>query len=109
MSGARQPVYSPFGGSVAARVRQLINAQAPQWPTLEEIASQLAISRRTLARRLCAENLGFQSRAGFEPEQDFEVRPDHRDEIRIRSLELAQELGPHAVKIHALVRAVPGS
>lgn len=46
-------------GSVAARVRQLINTQAPQWPTLEEIATQLAISRRTHARRLSAENLGY--------------------------------------------------
>jgi AraC-like DNA-binding protein len=48
-------------GSLSARIRQLINTQAPKWPTLDEVASQLGISKRTLARRLGAEHIAYQN------------------------------------------------
>jgi AraC-like DNA-binding protein len=60
MTMAGEEELKKISGSVAARIRQLINAHAPRWPTLDEVAAQIAISRRTLARRLSAENLGYQ-------------------------------------------------
>lgn len=60
MTMAGEEELKKISGSVAARVRQLINSHAPQWPTLDEIAARLAISRRTLARRLSDENIGYQ-------------------------------------------------
>ena len=47
-------------GSIGAKVRHLIHRGQPQWPTLEEAASALGLSRRTLVRRLESEGLGYQ-------------------------------------------------
>ncbi|WP_321916096.1 MULTISPECIES: helix-turn-helix transcriptional regulator [unclassified Paraburkholderia] len=60
MTMAGEEELTRISGNVGARIRKLLNAQAPQWPTLEEVASQLAVSKRTLARRLSAENLAYQ-------------------------------------------------
>jgi AraC-like DNA-binding protein len=49
-----------IAGSTAARVRQLINAEAPAWPSLDQVAERMAVSKRTLARRLSDERISFQ-------------------------------------------------
>ncbi|MBS0454847.1 MAG: helix-turn-helix domain-containing protein [Proteobacteria bacterium] len=49
-----------LSGSVAARVRHLLHQAQPDWPTLEDIAQVLCISRRTLLRKLKAEGLSYQ-------------------------------------------------
>ena len=49
-----------IAGNTAARVRQLINAEAPAWPSLDQVAERMAVSKRTLARRLSDERISFQ-------------------------------------------------
>ncbi|MBS0342607.1 MAG: helix-turn-helix domain-containing protein [Proteobacteria bacterium] len=49
-----------LSGSVAARVRHLLHQAQPDWPTLEDIAQVLCISRRTLLRKLKSEGLSYQ-------------------------------------------------
>ncbi len=60
LTSAAEDELKRISGNMAARIRQLINANAPHWPTLDEVASQLALSKRTLARRLSAENVAYQ-------------------------------------------------
>jgi AraC-like DNA-binding protein len=47
-------------GSIAAKVRHLIHREQPHWPALADAADALALSRRTLVRRLEDEGLGYQ-------------------------------------------------
>ena len=49
-----------LSGSVAARVRHLLHQAQPDWPTLDDIAPLLAISRRTLLRKLKGEGSSYQ-------------------------------------------------
>ncbi|WP_229014128.1 AraC family transcriptional regulator [Paraburkholderia gardini] len=59
-SMAGEEELTKIAGNFAARIRQLINAEAPNWPTLEDVASRLAISKRTLSRRLSTEKVVYQ-------------------------------------------------
>jgi AraC-like DNA-binding protein len=47
-------------GNVSAKVRHLIHRRQPHWPTLDDTAGALGLSRRTLVRRLEDEGLGYQ-------------------------------------------------
>lgn len=49
-----------LSGSVSAKVRHLIQLAEPDWPTLVDIAHALALSRRTLVRRLESEGNRYQ-------------------------------------------------
>ncbi|MBA5603847.1 helix-turn-helix domain-containing protein [Duganella sp. FT3S] len=49
-----------LAGSIGARVRHLMHQGQPAWPTLAEIAARLALSPRTLVRRLESEDLSYQ-------------------------------------------------
>lgn len=49
-----------LSGSVTARVRQLVHQAQPHWQTLARVADMLALSRRTLLRRLKSEGLSYQ-------------------------------------------------
>lgn len=49
-----------LAGSVGARVRHLMHQAQPAWPTLATLAERLALSPRTLIRRLEAEELSYQ-------------------------------------------------
>lgn len=47
-------------GSISARVRHLLHAHQPRWPSLEQVADALSTSRRTLLRKLESEKIGYQ-------------------------------------------------
>jgi AraC-like DNA-binding protein len=47
-------------GSVSARVRHLLHAHQPQWPSVDQVADALSMSRRTLLRKLEAEKISYQ-------------------------------------------------
>lgn len=49
-----------LAGSIGARVRHLMHQGQPAWPTLADIAGRLALSPRTLVRRLESEDLSYQ-------------------------------------------------
>lgn len=49
-----------LAGSIGARVRHLMHQGQPAWPTLADIADRLALSPRTLVRRLESEDLSYQ-------------------------------------------------
>lgn len=48
-----------LAGSIGARVRHLMHQGQPAWPTLADIADRLALSPRTLVRRLESEDLSY--------------------------------------------------
>ncbi len=47
-------------GSVSARVRHLLHAHQPDWPSLDQVADMLSMSRRTLLRKLESEKISYQ-------------------------------------------------
>lgn len=47
-------------GSVSARVRHLLHANQPRWPSLDQVADTLSMSRRTLLRKLESEKISYQ-------------------------------------------------
>ena len=47
-------------GSVSAKVRQLLHGRQPQWPSVDEVAQLLSMSRRTLLRKLGSEKISYQ-------------------------------------------------
>ena len=47
-------------GSVSAKVRHLLHARQPQWPSLDQVAESLSMSRRTLLRKLESEKISYQ-------------------------------------------------
>ena len=47
-------------GSTAAKVRHLLRQKALVWPPLQEVADKLAMSKRTLIRKLESEELSYQ-------------------------------------------------
>ena len=47
-------------GSISARVRHLLHAHQPQWPSLDQVAERLSMSRRTLLRKLESEKISYQ-------------------------------------------------
>ena len=47
-------------GSMAAKVRHVLHQEVPQWPSLQEVADQLAMSKRTVIRKLELEELSYQ-------------------------------------------------
>lgn len=47
-------------GSTGAKVRHLLHQKTSAWPSLQEVADKLAMSRRTLMRKLEAEELSYQ-------------------------------------------------
>ncbi|OAN78636.1 hypothetical protein A8B82_09735 [Sulfitobacter sp. EhC04] len=47
-------------GSTAAKVRHIIRQKMNFWPTLNEVADQLAISKRTVIRKLASEGVSYQ-------------------------------------------------
>lgn len=47
-------------GSTAARVRYLLRQKAPVWLSLQEVADRLAMSKRTLIRKLERDELSYQ-------------------------------------------------
>jgi AraC-like DNA-binding protein len=49
-----------LSGSVSTKVRHLIQLAEPDWPTLEDLAQSLGLSRRTLVRRLESEGNQYQ-------------------------------------------------
>lgn len=48
-------------GSVAAKVRHLLQSAQPDWPTLDALAIEMGYSRRTLARKLESEGSSYQT------------------------------------------------
>ncbi|QOZ51478.1 AraC family transcriptional regulator [Bradyrhizobium sp. CCBAU 53338] len=46
-------------GGTAAKVRELLRQKAPAWPSLQEVADELATSKRTLIRKLESEKLSY--------------------------------------------------
>jgi len=47
-------------GSVSARVRHLLHVHQPEWPSLDQVADLLSMSRRTLLRKLGSEKISYQ-------------------------------------------------
>ena len=47
-------------GSVSARVRHFLHAHQPDWPSLDQVADMLSMSRRTLLRKLESEKISYQ-------------------------------------------------
>lgn len=47
-------------GSVSARVRHLLHARQPLWPSVDAVADALSMSRRTLLRKLESEKISYQ-------------------------------------------------
>lgn len=47
-------------GSTATRVRHLLRQKSTVWPSLQEVADKLAMSKRTIIRKLESENLSYQ-------------------------------------------------
>jgi AraC-like DNA-binding protein len=47
-------------GSLSAKVRQLLHARQPDWPSLDQVADALSMSRRTLLRKLESEKISYQ-------------------------------------------------
>lgn len=47
-------------GSISARVRQLLHANQPRWPSLDQMADMVSMSRRTLLRKLESEKISYQ-------------------------------------------------
>lgn len=47
-------------GSVSAKVRHLLHAGQPAWPSLDQVAQALSMSRRTLVRKLESEQISYQ-------------------------------------------------
>lgn len=47
-------------GSTAAKVRHLLHQKTPAWPSLQEVADKLAMSKRTVIRKLESEELSYQ-------------------------------------------------
>lgn len=47
-------------GSTAAKVRHLLRQKTPVWPSLQEVADKLAMSKRTVIRKLQSEELSYQ-------------------------------------------------
>jgi AraC-like DNA-binding protein len=47
-------------GSTAAKVRHVLHQKAPLWPSLQEVADKLAMSKRTLIRKLELESVSYQ-------------------------------------------------
>jgi len=47
-------------GSTAAKVRHLLHQKTPAWPSLQEVADKLAMSKRTVIRKLESEDLSYQ-------------------------------------------------
>jgi len=47
-------------GSTSASVRHLLRQKAPVWPSLQEVADELAMSKRTVIRKLESEELSYQ-------------------------------------------------
>jgi AraC-like DNA-binding protein len=47
-------------GSLSAQVRHFLHVHQPVWPSLEELAACLSMSRRTLLRKLEAEQISYQ-------------------------------------------------
>ena len=47
-------------GSLSAKVRQVLHGRQPQWPSLDEVAQLLSMSRRTLLRKLESEKISYQ-------------------------------------------------
>lgn len=47
-------------GSLSAKVRQVLHGRQPHWPSLDEVAQVLSMSRRTLLRRLESEKISYQ-------------------------------------------------
>ena len=41
-------------------MRQLLHGRQPQWPSLDEVAQLLSMSRRTLLRKLESEKISYQ-------------------------------------------------
>lgn len=57
---AGEEELSKLRGSTGAKVRHLLHQKTPAWPTLQEIADKLAVSKRTLIRKLESEGLSYQ-------------------------------------------------
>ena len=47
-------------GSVSSRVRHFLHVHQPNWPSLDQVAAMLSMSRRTLLRKLETERLSYQ-------------------------------------------------
>lgn len=47
-------------GSLSAQVRHFLHVHQPAWPSLEKLATLLSMSRRTLLRKLEAEQISYQ-------------------------------------------------
>ena len=47
-------------GSISARVRHFLHAHQPDWPSLDQVAEMLSMSRRTLLRKLESEKISYQ-------------------------------------------------
>lgn len=57
---AGEEELSKLSGSTGARVRHLLHQRTPAWPSLQEVADKLAMSKRTLIRKLESEELSYQ-------------------------------------------------
>ena len=47
-------------GSISARVRHFLHVNQPHWPSLDQVADTLSMSRRTLLRKLESEKISYQ-------------------------------------------------
>ena len=47
-------------GSVSAKVRHFLHVHQPDWPSLDQVAQRLSMSRRTLLRKLESEKISYQ-------------------------------------------------
>ena len=47
-------------GSISARIRSFLHANQPEWPSLDQVAEMLSMSRRTLLRKLESERISYQ-------------------------------------------------
>ncbi len=47
-------------GSISAKVRHLLHTYQPNWPSLDQVAESLSMSRRTLLRKLESEKISYQ-------------------------------------------------
>jgi AraC-like DNA-binding protein len=77
-------------GSTAAKVRHLLHHKTTEWPSLQEVADMLAMSKRTVIRKLESEELSYQvllDEARCELACWFLRRPD------IRLSEIAEQVG----------------
>ena len=66
---AQQQVLSDVNEDIVLRVQKIIKARANYWPSMQQVAQQLAMSERTLRRRLQAVGTDYQQQVSQVREQ----------------------------------------